>query len=77
MKYSLRSLMIAAILGPPLLAGGWVAASRYAAILKYRHSGSPVEGQLNMGSGRRTPLPVLQERLLRAEREAEARKTTP
>lgn len=28
MKYSLRSLMIAAILGPPLLAGGWYLGNR-------------------------------------------------
>jgi guanylate kinase len=35
MKYSLRSLMIVVLVLPPVLAGGWLAASRYAASLEY------------------------------------------
>jgi hypothetical protein len=64
MKYSLRSLMIAVALLPPMLAGGWLAASRYAASLGYYHRRS-LQERLDLA-----------EREVEAQQEAERQATS-
>jgi len=64
MKYSLRSLMIVVLLLPPVLAAGWLAASRYATSLEYHHRSS-LQERLDLA-----------EREVEAQQEAERQATS-